>query len=76
MKDYTYTKMLSEEKIKRVAKSGNYDELSDDELQRLVNIQTLKQIKTNNRFISFIMILILLFLFLSIFSSLINAGII
>lgn len=49
MKDYTYTKMLRDEKIMRVEKSGAYDELSNEELERLYYISSIKNLKETKR---------------------------
>lgn len=49
MKDYTYTKILRDEKIMRVEKTGAFDELSNEELERLYYICNIKNLKETQK---------------------------
>lgn len=49
MKDYTYTKILRDEKIMRVEKTGAFDELSNEELERLFYICNIKNLKETQK---------------------------
>lgn len=49
MRDYTYTKILRDEKIMRVEKTGAYDELSNEELERLYYITNIKNLKETQK---------------------------
>lgn len=76
MNDYSYSRRMSEEKIKRVAKTGNFYELSDEELQRLVNIETLKQLKLNKNFITFALFMLFVFFLVVIVTTIHKSGLI